>query len=531
MQRNTSARTASDAPGALQATGSVLIPEAAEGRPLSLRDAIELALRSDPAVAAAVATRERSDLAVLRAQLDRVSIRVDTFLTEQWRAANLGGSAPPASCSSLLPLSTLPDGSTLGTPVQLLSISGSSYGSPSQTQCDAAKGVYVQSEAIASGWQGQFNLAADLRLPLFTGFRITSNVDRARHQRDAAAATVRDNMRQVALTVLRAYWSVRRVELQQQVSRQAIARFQEAVQVVTARVRAGLAAQADINRMETRRQNELARMADLTGSANEARAQLAVALGLGATPVQLTETTDMLPPPPSSPEEVDPILNTAYRERPDLRAMQAQVLAATAMVRMARSTFFPQLSLSSLMQFSNNPFNPLVGARAANQSADPFANITGSLFVGGTLSLNLFDTLNSYTGLRDAQLEHRRVVEENRRIGRLVEADVRALHARLSRLYNTREPQLRGREIARDNLDISERRYKNGDIGLLDFIDSQVELLNAEINLANTAASIAQTWSELYLASGRLPPTPGAEPASIASAGRDRGDRETGGSK
>lgn len=516
-------------PAAAQA--GVLAPTA-ESRTLSLRDAIELALRGDPAVAAAVATRERSDLAVLRAQLDRVSVRVDTFLTEQWRASNLGGSAPPASCSSLLPLSTLPDGSVVGTPVQLFSVSTSGgYGSASQVQCDAAKGVYVQSEAIASGWQGQFNLAADLRLPLFTGFRITNNVERARHQRDAASATVRDNMRQVALTVLRTYWAVRRVELQQQVSQQAIARFQEAVQVVTARVRAGLAAQADINRMETRRQNELARMADLAGNANEARAQLAVALGLGATPLQLTETTDMLPLPPSSPEEVDQLLSTAYRERPDLRAMQSQVLAAAAMVRMARSTFFPQLALSSLMQFSNNPFNPLVGARAANQSADPFANITGSLFVGGTLSLNLFDTLNSYTGLRDAQLEHRRIVEENRRIGRLIEADVRALYARVQRLYSTREPQLRSRAIARDNLDISERRYKNGDIGLLDFIDSQVELLNAEINLANTAANIAQTWSELYLASGRLPPAPGAEPAPLALDGRDGNDRGTGGAK
>ena len=513
-------------------TSSVLAPEPQAGRPLSLRDAIELALRGDPGIAAAVATRERGDLAVLRAQLDRVSIRVDTFLTEQWRASNLGGSAPPASCSSLLPLSTLPDGSAVGTPVQLFSVSpAGGYGSPTQSQCDAAKGIYVQSEAVASGWQGQFNLAADLRLPLFTGFRITSNVDRARHQRDAASATVRDNMRQVALTVLRAYWSVRRVELQQQVSQQAIARFQEAVQVVTARVRAGLAAQADINRMETRRQNELARMADLVGNANEARAQLAVALGLGGTPLSLTETADSLPLPPSSPDELDQLLNTAYRERPDLRAMQAQVQAAAAMMRMARSTFFPQLSLSSLMQFSNNPFNPLIGARAANQSADPFANITGSLFVGGTLSLNLFDTLNSYTGLRDAQLEHRRIIEENRRVGRLIEADVRALYARLSRLYSTREPQLRSREIARDNLDISERRYKNGDIGLLDFIDAQVELLNAEINLANTAASIAQTWSELYLASGRLPPAPGGEPAPLALAGRDGGDRGTGGAK
>lgn len=508
-------------------------PQAEPARPLSLRDAIELALRGDPGVAASVASRERSDLAVLRAQLDRVSIRVDTFLTEQWRVSNLGGSAPPASCSTFLPLSTASDGSALGTPVSLFSVGsgGGSYGSATQQQCEAAKGAYVQSEAIVTGWQGQFNLAADLRLPLFTGFRISSNVDRSRHQRDAAAATVRDSMRQIAGTVLRTYWSVRRVELQQQVSQQAIARFQEAVQVVTARVRAGLAAQADINRMETRRQNELARMADLVGSANEARAQLAVALGLGGTPLQLTETTDSLPLPPSGTDDLDQLLNTAYRERPDLRAMQAQVLAAAAWVRMARSTFFPQLSLSSLVQFSNNPFNPLIGARAANQSADPFANITGSLFVGGTLSINLFDTLNSYTGLRDAQLEHRRIIEENRRIGRVVEADVRSLHARLSRLYNTREPQLRSREIARDNLDISERRYKNGDIGLLDFIDAQVELLNAEINLANTAASIAQTWSELYLASGRLPPAAGAEPAPLALAGQDGGNRGNRGAK
>lgn len=496
------------------AAGQVLQPEAAGARSLSLREAIDLALRGDPSVASAIATRERGDLAILRAQLDRFSVRVDTFLTEQWRASNLGGSAPPASCSSFFPVGTAADGTPLGTPVQLFAVQASALSTPTPSQCEALRGAYSQSDAVITGFQGQFNLAADLRLPLFTGFRITANVARSRHLRDSAAATVRDNMRQVALSVLRAYWTVRRVELQQEVSQQALARFQEAVQVVTARVRAGLAAQADINRMETRRQSELARRADLIGSANEARAQLAVALGLGGTPLALTESADHLPAPPSDVEELHQTLEVAYRERPDLRAMGAQVLAAAALVRMQRSTFFPQLSLSSLMQFSNNPFNPLIGARAANQTADPFANITGSLFVGGTLSLNLFDTLNSYTGLRDAQLEHRRVIEDNRRLGRLVEADVRMLFARLQRMYSTREPQLRSREIARDNLDISERRYKNGDIGLLDFIDAQVELLNAEINLANTAANIAQTWSELYLASGRLPPSAGSQEAA-----------------
>ena len=50
---------------------------------------------------------------------------------------------------------------------------------------------------------------------------------------------------------------------------------------MAARVRAGHVPPADLNRMETRRQAELANRADLAGSAAEARTQLAVALGLG----------------------------------------------------------------------------------------------------------------------------------------------------------------------------------------------------------------------------------------------------------
>src|SRR5262245_21876695 len=88
---------------------------APEPQRLSLREALELALRTDPAIASAVASRDRSSLAVLRAQLDRFSLRIDSFLTEQWRAQNLGGAAPPAGCATLFPA-----GGSLYAPVQLL---------------------------------------------------------------------------------------------------------------------------------------------------------------------------------------------------------------------------------------------------------------------------------------------------------------------------------------------------------------------------------------------------------------------------
>lgn len=462
-------------------------------RRLTLREALELALRNDPAVPSAVAMRERSDVAVLRAQLDRFSLRVDSFLTEQWRASNLGGRAPQPYCATFLPS---------GRGSLILTDQGDT---PSQAECEAQMGQYFQPSTISQSWQGQLNMAANLQVPLFSGFRVTSNVNRARHLRDSSVATVHNTERMVALAALRAYWTVRRLEARQQVSEAAITRYTKSVQVVTARVRAGLAAPGDINRMETRRQSEMANQADLTGSAAEARAQLAVALGLGGTPLVLVEPLESLPPPPSRPEEVETFFATALRERQDLRAAHLSTLAAADFVRFQLSNYYPQLSLSSLLQFSNNPYDPLVGARSANTTANPFTNITGSIFFGGTLSINLFDTLNTWTGVRDARLEHKRLTVEERRLGRAIESEVRTLHARLLHYYALREPLQRTCDIARDNLEILQQRYRRGDVMILDFIDAQVELLNAELSLTSALTTIAQTWGELYLATGRLP--------------------------
>lgn len=491
------------APGLLGVRGARA--ETAAARTLGLSEAIELALHTDPQIHGAQATAERGELGVLRAQLDRFSLRVDTFVTEQYRVSNLGGSPSSSACGTALPTGALLGGN-LYAPLQLLSLSGGSLGSPSEAECLAAMGQYIPPTTVQSAALGQFNISADLRLPLFTGFRVTANVARAKLQRDAAAAGVRQSQRGVALDMIRAYWNARRIELQQQVSEQAITRFDEAVKIVNARVRNGLAAGVDQNRIESRRLSEIARRADLAGAAAEARAQLAVALGLGGTKLVLTEPPQLPPPPQADAQTVEDMLNEARHGRPELRVAQLNSAMQHQLIRMALSAYYPQFGLSALLQFSNNAFNPLIGARDANSSANPFSNITGSVFLGATLNLNLFDTLNTYTQVRDARLEYKRLAAEEQRIGRVIESDVRVLHARLLHLYSMREPLLKSRDIAADNLAILEKRYRIGDAMVLDLIDGAVELLNIEINLTNQEATIAQTWGELFLAAGRFPP-------------------------
>lgn len=489
------------------AWGHAAPPPATETSSISLRDAIELGLRSDPGVLSAKQTRDRADLAVTRSQLDRFSLRVDAFVNEQYRVSNIAGSAPTPSCSTLAPVRGLTGSGNLYIPLQLLSLSGGSIGAPSEAECMSSGGSYYAADSLQSGALGQFSLAANLSVPVFSGFRVTATVERSKLLRDAAEASVRQSERQIALDVLRAYWSARRLELQLEVSQQSLQRFEEATAAVAARVRNGLAPVIDQNRMEARRQNEVSRRADLDGALLEAKAQLGVLLGVSLAGSSLSESSELPPPPPETMDSVEQLLTEARGQRPELRAAHANLLAQVQAVRIARSTYYPQLGLSGLLQFSNNPFNPLIGARVANSSANPFTNITGSVFVGSTLSLNLFDTLNTYTAVRDAQLEEKRLLAEERRIGRAIEADVRVLHARLLHLYRMREPLLRSRALARDNLSILERRYRSGDVAVLDLIDAATDLVTQEITLANQAATIAQTWGELYLAAGRLPPT------------------------
>lgn len=434
---------------------------------LGLREAIELGLRGDPGVASALAQAERGRVGVLRAQLDRFSLKVDASLQEAYRASNLARQE----------ISVLREDLTV------------------ETTRD------VQGAPV-----GTFNAQANLGLPLFTGFRVTANVDRAKHQHEAALLGVQGERRRLAQDVLFAYWAVRRAELQQQVSQQTIERYDEMSKVVGARVRAGLVPPVDENRVEVRRQREVARRTSLGGTAAEGRAQLAVLLGLppGAQ-VELTESAEVPPPPSADTSEVERLLIEAGRGRPDLLAARRQVLLGKDLVRIQMSNFYPQLFGTAWLQFGNNPFNPLTGARSVNDGANPFANLNGSAFVGATLSINLFDTLNTYTAVRDARAEVLRLSQEERRLGRRVEADVRAAHARLLGLYATREPLLKQRELARDTLGIMERRYKNGDALVLDYLEAQLDLLSAEIDLANSAASIAQTWGELQVATGRMP--------------------------
>lgn len=455
---------------------------AAEPRPLTLQEAVELAIRFDPVVVETRVAKDRADLGVLRAQLDRISLRIDGSLRELYNQTNIGG-ATQYSCI----------------------VNGVSLPITDRATCEAAGGTFTP--VSTGGGQGLLNLSAQLDLPLFTGFRVTSNIKRAQLTRDSSTVAIRQARRDTALTVARAYWSIRRIDLLRQVQEQALARLREAEAVTDARVLAGVTPPIDRNRARLRRVQQESTLADLIGQTRESVAQLAVSLGLtakGVDPATDLALVDAPSFPEAGPPPVDDLLVEAQRERAEVERARLQVGIQQQVVRGIKSAYYPQLGGLVLFQLGNNPLRVGQGASAASDQANPFSNITGTLTIGGSLAINFFDTLRTYTSTKDAQYELRRLEEEHRRMKLIVESEVRSAHARVGKLYERRAILLQARDVARDNLIILQGRYQNGEALVIEYLDAQIDLINAEMQLADLTAQLQLAWIELEAALGRV---------------------------
>lgn len=445
----------------------------AEPRKLTLAEAVQMALHVDPLISEAHITNDRARLGVMRAQLDRFSLKADGSVQELWNKTNIGGS-PIYNCSAL------------GSVFQTDATTCMSYGGMTQGLAPTAQ------------WQGLSNFQAQANYFLFSGFRVEANVKRAKANEQAALVQIKQNRKDVALNVARAYWNVRRILILRDVQQVALQRMIDAESIADARVKAGLAPPIDKNRATQRKLTQMATLEDLQGQANAALAQLGVTLDT-RDELELTDDPEMPPAVPSTPVD---LVSEAWRRRPEIKNAVLQVEIQHQQVRMARSNFFPQLTLFGLFQYGNNVFNVASGVKSNSAAANPFAGTIGAFTGGAQLTMNFFDTLNTYTQTGDAYYQEQFLKQETRRWERLVDSDVRQAHANLAKLYARRAPLEAARDVATDNLKIVEGRYKNGDALIIEYLDAQIDLSSAELNLADVNAQMQEQWLELQASLG-----------------------------
>lgn len=182
--------------------------------------------------------------------------------------------------------------------------------------------------------------------------------------------------------------------------------------------------------------------------------------------------------------------STLVRERPDIRAAEAQLRAANAQVAVAVARLYPRVTLSADLGGQSNRLGDLFDP--ASRIWDLAAGVVAPVFEGGTLRAQKRAAEAAYRGVfatyRGTVLGAFREVAD---VLRALQHDAALLDA-----------QAHAEKAARQALRLATTRYRAGEVDFLTVLTSETQLQAARVALVKVQAQRYADTAALYVALG-----------------------------
>jgi outer membrane protein len=292
-----------------------------------------------------------------------------------------------------------------------------------------------------------------------------AELGRTRAALDSAEAGELEQRFQAALETESSYYDVLVNQELARVAQERASRAREGLDVARARVASGAAVQTDSLQLVL----ELTRAeVDLLVRRNALRtAQLELGRRVGEPRAVDAVPLDTMPAP-DLPLALPEALQTALDQGPQYRTARATERAAEAALKAQRSDYFPTLGIGALHQRYDTEIFPSA------------ANVTSVTF---SLTFPIWND-----GQREIEVSRARVARD---VARTIREDLeRAVRRDVIAAFDTYESSREavrlariGVTVARDNYRMQEMRYRAGASTILDLLDSQVSLAEAEAGL------------------------------------------------
>lgn len=229
-------------------------------------------------------------------------------------------------------------------------------------------------------------LDASYQIDLFGGVR--RSVEGAKADYAAAGFDYATTLLSVESEVARNYVLARAYQAQLDNARSSLSIQDDNLEIAGFRVQAGLVSSLDVEQARGTRAQTAAAIPSIEQQYNAAVSRIGVLTG--QAPGALKPMLATARPIPTGPADVAVgIPADVLRQRPDVRAAERSLAAATAQIGVAKAQLFPALSISG--SISSN----------ASRIADMFDTITSSLFAG--LSQAIFNGGRLNAGVRSAR--------------------------------------------------------------------------------------------------------------------------------
>jgi NodT family efflux transporter outer membrane factor (OMF) lipoprotein len=318
--------------------------------------------------------------------------------------------------------------------------------------------------------------------------RVRRQVESAQAQAQMAEEQARDAQVSVAAEVARTYLALRGAQLELAARTQGAEALGRILDTVRVRAAAGDAAQVEVEQAQAQYQDAAAALPGLRGQIR------AAALGLGALlggrPEAEAALADTSPAEPALAPIPVGTRADLLRRRPDVRAAERRLAAATADIGVARAAWFPELSVGASAGYQALKAAQLLDQPSQYLTLAPV--LSWRIFQGGTIKAEIHAA--------EARQEQAALGYEKAVLGALADAERALVSYRLAlETVQAREAQL---ETARRSHRLADLRYRAGDVAVAERLQAEARMRDAESGLAVARTGAAVDLVALYKALG-----------------------------
>lgn len=369
---------------------------------------------------------------------------------------------------------------------QLPSI-GAGFGATRQRSSPASLGLPKNAEVSPQTlWRGQATIAYEV--DLFG--RVDASVRAAGADAARSEALFRSVQLALQADVAQNYFELRELDSEVQLLRDTIALRADAVKLVERRFSEGEISELDLARARGELATAEADMARALRQRAESEHRMAILLGKPPAEFTFKET------PLSKVAVTIPagLPSSLLERRPDIAAAEQAMAAANARIGVARAAFFPRLDLTGALGYESATLGQLFNWSSRTFLLGPLA--------GTALTMPIFDG-----GLRNAQLDQARgrYDEEISNYRQQVLVAFREVEDSLSGLRLLADEsgaQTRVLDATQRASRLSRTQYQEGQVGYLDVIDAQRQVLQAQLQTSRLTGMQATTTVNLIRALG-----------------------------
>jgi NodT family efflux transporter outer membrane factor (OMF) lipoprotein len=319
--------------------------------------------------------------------------------------------------------------------------------------------------------------------------RVRRGVESADAQVDQAADQRRDALVSSLAELARDYLQLRGVQTQIAIANDNLKVDRDILQLVQDRQQHGLQNGLDVENAAAQVEAIRAQIPQLQQQESQYINALSLLLDQppGALKSELGVRTSVRLGPPRIPLGIPSEL---ARRRPDIRAAEDQLHAATANIGVAVGDFYPKVQLNGSVGFDSLDIKHLFDATSLQYMVGP--QVTLPIFAGGRLRSTL--------ALREAQ-QQEAAITYRKTVLQAWHDVVNALVAH--RLELNRRARLRAQaDHARAALDLARARYKDGVTEFLNVLDAERSVLQADQQYAASTTNVSLDLVQLFKALG-----------------------------